>query len=192
MGKDRKIVQKTKVNVNCCDNKKESVRPSAFKAVNATSEQIVTPDNPVDRVLYPVEIFDLNNEYDPNTSTFIPKQDGVYLIIASFGFFPDVVTNYRVRITIFVNGDPVVTDNDFFGEILFGNVVSVSAILPLKAKDTVNVEAASSTSGVIAPDPIATHFEASRLHSPDHFFVSSTSNTSVSNSRTSPDSKFNF
>jgi hypothetical protein len=46
---------------------KKSAKPSAFSAVNNTDEQNVTADNLVVPVLYPDEIFDLNNEYDPIT-----------------------------------------------------------------------------------------------------------------------------
>lgn len=157
-----------------------SIPQSAFRAVNVTVEQSATADVPVIPVLYPNEIFDLNNEYDPVTSTFTPKQDGVYLIIASVNFFPDIETNYRVLILIRVNGVPVASDNDFFGEIPIGDITSVSAILPLKAGDTVNVAVSSSTDGTILSTEFAspTHFEAARFPSPNGLHFSSTSNTS--------------
>ncbi|MEI5927033.1 C1q-like domain-containing protein [Bacillus sp. TD10] len=157
---------------------------SAFRAVNTSVEQSVTVDVPVIPVLYPNKIFDLNNEYNPITSTFTPKQDGVYLIIASVNFFPDIVTNYRVLVLIRVNDVPVASDNDFFGEIPIGDVTSVSAILPLKAGDTVNVAAASSTDGTILSTAFAfpTHFEAARFPSPNGLHFLSTNNISTSTS----------
>ena len=169
----QKIIQNVKVNVHCdcCDNKKKSTRPSAFRAVNTTAEQSVTADTLVVPVLYPDKIFDLNNEYDPVTSTFTPKQDGVYSIIASVNFGPVVdgeivPTNYRVLTVIRVNGNPVVADNDFFGEIPIGSGISVSAILQLATGDEVNVAAVSSTNGVLFANPLGMHFEAARLPSP--------------------------
>lgn len=178
---------------------------SAFRAVNATTDQSVTADIPVIPVQYPDVVFDLNNEYDDGSDptsttpyTFIPKQDGVYLVIASVNFIPPVVddeivpTNYRVLITIRVNGNRIASDNDFFGEIPIGDVTSVSAILPLKAGDHVNVAVASSTDGTILHDPIGvgfpTHFEAARFPSPDNLIFSSYGNTS--SFKISPKSKF--
>jgi hypothetical protein len=57
-------------------------------------------------------------------------------------------------------------DNDFWGELLdgIGNVVSVSAILQLKAE--VDVEFESTLSGTIESTPSAIHFEAARFPSP--------------------------
>jgi len=161
----KKIVQILNLNTNCCNKEKNSVKPSAFRAVNNTTQQIVTADTLVVPVLYPTEIFDLNNEYEPVTSTYTPKQDGVYSIIASVNFFPDIFpSNYRVLIYIQINGNPVVADNDFFGEIKNGDVTSVSAILQLTAGDEVNVAVVSSTNGVFRPSPM--NFEAARLPSP--------------------------
>ena len=144
---------------------------AAFRAVNNTAEQNVTADTLVVPVLYPDELFDLNNEYDPVASTFTPKQDGVYSIIASVNFGPVVdgvivPTNYRVLIVIRINGNPVVADNDFFGEIPIGSGITVSAILQLTAGDEVNVAAISSTNGVFFANPLGMHFEAARLPSP--------------------------
>lgn len=150
----------------------KNARPSAFRAVNSTAEQNVTADTLVVPVQYPNEIFDLSNEYSPATSTFTPKQDGVYSIIASVNFGPVVngeivPTNYRVLIVIRVNGNPVVSDNAFFGEIPIGSVISVSAILQLAAGDAVNIAAISSATGVLFANPPGMHFEAARLPSPE-------------------------
>jgi hypothetical protein len=161
-------------------------KPSAFRAINITVTQDVTADVPVIPVQYPTEIFDLNDEYDPLTSTFTPKQDGVYLVIASVNFNPPTVdgviipTNYRVLTLIRVNGIPVVSDNDFFGEIPIGAVSSVSSILPLQAGDSVNVATSVSTDGTIIPNPFAppTRFEAARFPSPLDLMSLSISNTS--------------
>ncbi|WP_242215621.1 complement C1q domain-containing protein [Bacillus cereus group sp. BfR-BA-01383] len=144
----------------------EGFPQSAFRAVNVTAEQSISAVTPVFPVLYPDEIFDLNNEYDPGTSTFTLKQNGVYSIIASVAFFPnDVTANYRVVINIRVNGIPIVTDNGFFGAnpVETGDEASVSAILKLAARDEVSISVFSTTNGIILPEPRGTHFEAARL-----------------------------
>ena len=165
-GEIKKVFQFFNLNINCCDKEEKSVRPSAFRAVNNTAGQNVTANTQVVPVAYPNEIFDLNNEYDPVASTFTPKQDGVYSIIASVNFFPVETINYRVLINILINGNPVVADNDFFGESPFSDVTSVSAILQLTAGDKVNVSAVSSTNGFLIANPLAMHFEAARFPSP--------------------------
>ena len=170
-GVSEKIIQTINVNVNCCDNRKDSVRPSAFKAVNSTADQTVTANTPVVPVLYPNQIFDLNNEYDPATSTFTPKQDGIYLIIASVSFFPDdVETNYRLVLNIRLNNIPVVTDDEFFGAnpVPTGDQVSVSGILKLEKGDEVTISLFPTTDGIIIAEPASTRFEASKLTSVIH------------------------
>lgn len=164
--------------MNSCAHKRDSARPSAFMAANTTTEQNVTAETPVVPVIYPNEIFDLNNEYDPVASTFTPKQPGVYSIIASVVFSPRVCgefvqTNYRVLVTIQVNGTDVVADNDFWGILPttteINDATSVSAILKLNAGDKVNVTASSSMNGVFLPGTVAVYsmrFEAARFPSP--------------------------
>lgn len=147
-------------------------KPSAFRAVNMTTPQNVTANTPVFPVLYPNQVFDLNNEYNPVTSTFTPKQDGIYSIIASVSFFPNEITaNYRVVINIRVNEIPVVTDNAFFGAnpVPTGDQASVSAILKLEAGDDVSVSVFITTNGTIIaePEPRGNHFEAARLPKSD-------------------------
>ncbi|MED4650703.1 hypothetical protein ABES13_17680 [Bacillus pseudomycoides] len=147
------------------------VPQSAFRAINETIEQSVGPAD-LTQIEYPSEVFDLNNEYDPSTSTFIPKQDGVYSVIASIGFLPEDVISYSVRIFIVVNGNLRVADNDFLGEeLLIVNLVSVSAILNLSKGDRVQVIAQATTDGNTVPEPLENtvhfmHFEAARFPSP--------------------------
>jgi C1q domain len=162
---------------------------SAFRAVNDSFEQRITADTPLIPVQYPNEVFDLNNEYDPITSTFTPKQNGIYSIIASVNFGPDVIVNYRVLVMILVNGTPVVGDNDFFGEIPIGDATSVSAILQLAAGDEVNVATVSSTDGVLFVNPPAMHFQASifpfsGIPSPSMAAVNTASRSDVFNNGT--------
>ena len=163
----KKLVQTFNLNINCCNKEEKSVRPSVFRAVNNTGQQSVNADTLVAPVLFPDVIFDLNNEYEPVTSTFTPKQDGVYSIIASVSFAPSVRLDYRVLTSIQINGNPVVADNNFFVVIPFSDVTSVSAILQLTAGDEVNVAAVSSVNGFLGiANPLVMHFEAARFPSP--------------------------
>ena len=94
-----------------CVSSPEPPKPeiqSAFRAVrNATNPNITIPANTSIQVLYPNEQYDLRNEYNTLTSTFIPATKGVYSIIASVEFIvtppPTTPTDYRVLISILVN-----------------------------------------------------------------------------------------
>lgn len=148
--------------------KKGSRRESAFRALNLTMPQNV-PANTFVKAVFPTEQFDLANEYNPITSTFRPKKDGVYSIIATIGFSPnDQMLDYRTRIEIRVNGTTAIAiDNDFFGgNTPFVNAVSVSTIYNLEAGDRVEVFVQSSIAGTIVTSEDGSHFEAARFPSP--------------------------
>jgi hypothetical protein len=87
------------------------VRASAFRALS-TANQIVPANTPI-KVLFQDEQFDLENEYNPAASIFIPETNGVYSVITTIGFSPNNNNiNYRTRIEILVNGKPtIVIDN---------------------------------------------------------------------------------
>ncbi|MFC0476284.1 ABC transporter permease [Robertmurraya beringensis] len=147
---------------------KNLVRASAFRAVNVTTPQPVPANSPI-KVIFPTQQFDLAGEYNPNSSTFIPENDGVYLILASVGFAPaNPNLDYRARIEIRVNGNPAVAiDNDFFGGgTPFVNSVQVSTILNLKENDVVEVFAQSNIAGTIDTGEDGSRFEAARFPSP--------------------------
>ncbi|MCU5680340.1 ABC transporter permease [Bacillus wiedmannii] len=150
----------------CNDNEEKLVRASAFRARNTVNQTV--PANTFVKVLFQNEQFDLANEYNPVTSIFIPKTRGVYSIIGTIGFFPnDPSLNYRARVEIRVNGNAAIAiDNDFFGPIGFGNVVSVSTIIQLNEGDQVEVYAQSSIDGVLSTSEDGSHFEAARFPSP--------------------------
>ncbi|WP_144649573.1 C1q-like domain-containing protein [Bacillus cereus] len=150
----------------CNDNKEKLVRASAFRARNTVNQAV--PANTFVKVLFQNEQFDLANEYDAATSIFIPKTKGVYSIIGTIGFFPnDPSLNYRARVEIRVNGNAAIAiDNDFFGPISFGNVVSVSTIIQLNEGDQVEIYAQSSIDGFLSPLEDGAHFEAARFPSP--------------------------
>ncbi|MEH7348710.1 ABC transporter permease [Gottfriedia acidiceleris] len=151
------------------ENKENINIASAFRAVSNVTQTV--PENTFVKVNYNKKQFDLANEYNPFTSIFRPRNNGVYLISATISFFPNNNNvNYRARIEIRVNGRPAIAiDNDFFGPINFGNVVNVSTIQKLNAFDKVEVFAQSSIAGVIGANvdgDVSTHFEAARFPSP--------------------------
>ncbi|MGN4289687.1 C1q-like domain-containing protein [Bacillus cereus group sp. MYBK87-2] len=171
---DKKHEEKPWVNVkvNCCsdDKKDKVVRVSAFRAASVAAQN--APANTEIKVLFQNEQFDLANEYNPVTSTFIPAKKGVYSINTTVTFDPvDNNVNYRALVRIFVNGVPTdAADNDFFGASAFSNLVNVSTILQLQAGDRVEVFAQGNVNGMINANNIAianaTHFEAARFPSP--------------------------
>jgi hypothetical protein len=149
-------------------DKKGSMRESAFRALNLTMPQNVSANTFV-KAVFPTEQFDLANEYNPITSTFRPKKDGVYSIIATIGFSPnDQMLDYRTRIEIRVKGTTAIAiDNDFFGgNTPFVNAVSVSTIYNLEAGDRLEVFVQSSIAGTIVTSEDGSHFEAARFPSP--------------------------
>ncbi|MFA2830804.1 hypothetical protein AB1I80_10785 [Bacillus paranthracis] len=171
-----KTEEKPCVNVKvdcCCDEKKNNrVRESAFRAVNNTPQDIAA--RTIEKVLFQTEQFDLAGEYNPNTSTFTPATDGVYLLIATASFVIEPV-NRSAFIGIRVNGVMIAaSDNDFYGETFFNaNAVSVNTILRLNAGDQVDVVVTSSVAGSIGlnnmnpnSSNLSTHFEAARFPSP--------------------------
>lgn len=151
------------------ENKENINIASAFRAVNNANQTV--PENTFVKVNYQLKQFDLANEYNPFTSVFRPKNNGVYLISATISFIPnDNNVKYRARVEIRVNGRPAIAiDNDFFGPINFGNAVNVSTIQKLNALDKVEIFAQSSIAGVIGANvdgDVSTHFEAARFPSP--------------------------
>ncbi|KQL41165.1 ABC transporter permease [Bacillus sp. FJAT-25509] len=151
------------------ENKENINIASAFRAVSNVTQTV--PENTFVKVNYNKKQFDLANEYNPFTSIFRTRNNGVYLVSGTITFFPvNNNVDYRVRIEIRVNGKPAIAiDNDFFGPILFGNTVNVSTIAKLNAMDKVEVFAQSSIAGTIDTNvdgEVSTHFEAARFPSP--------------------------
>jgi ribosomal protein L6P/L9E len=135
------------------------------------------------KVNFPNQQFDLGNEYDPATSTFIPAMAGVYIIQATITFQPnfnDRDINFFARANIRLNGNfvkGVDTGYRLAGNLVGAqnppNIVTVSTILQLEAGDRVDVTAQSSRAVNITPqisveDNVeATYFTAARLPSPN-------------------------
>ncbi|MGA5660498.1 exosporium leader peptide-containing protein [Bacillus bombysepticus] len=137
---------------------------SAFRAFKSTDQSVTA--NTLSIVTFETTQFDLNGEYD-GVSTFIPQQDGVYLIITTIIFSPtDDTLNYVTEVFITVNSALIAGDDSFFGgNTGFLNAVTVSTIVQLNAGDMVQVQAGSTIDGVIA-SPLLTNFQAARFPSP--------------------------
>ncbi|WP_336992224.1 hypothetical protein [Bacillus toyonensis] len=154
------------LNVNCCDSKENKTIESAFRATKATDQ----PTETSIKILYENEQFDLANEYNPTTSTFIPANDGVYNLIASVSFQPnDPNASYKILVTFLINGSLLEGYDTEFSGTTAGfpnfNVVETVDILNLNAGDTVEVIAISSVPGqYLSGNP--TRFAASRVPSP--------------------------
>ncbi|GAB6709629.1 exosporium leader peptide-containing protein [Bacillus cereus] len=137
---------------------------SAFRAFKSTDQSVTA--NTLSIVTFETTQFDLNGEYD-GVSTFIPQQDGVYLIIATIIFSPtDDTLNYVTEVFITVNSTLIAGDDSFFGgNTGLLNAVTVSTIVQLNAGDMVQVQAGSTIDGAIA-SPLLTNFQAARFPSP--------------------------
>ncbi|PGM96024.1 exosporium leader peptide-containing protein [Bacillus cereus] len=136
---------------------------SAFRAIKTTDQSIIAGPSPI--ITFETTQYDLNGEYD-GSSTFIPKQDGVYLIISTLLFTPtDQPAANIIAAFITVNNIMIAADDSFIGTNTgFLNVVTVSTIIQLQAGDTVLIQAASNINGTIPTGVV--HFEAARFPSP--------------------------
>ncbi|MDA2452698.1 hypothetical protein PDN63_30620 [Bacillus cereus] len=137
---------------------------SAFRAFKSIDQSVTA--NTLSIVTFETTQFDLNGEYD-GVSTFIPQQDGVYLIITTIIFSPtDDTLNYVTEVFITVNSALIAGDDSFFGgNTGLLNAVTVSTIVQLNAGDMVQVQAGSTIDGAIA-SPLLTNFQAARFPSP--------------------------
>lgn len=137
---------------------------SAFRAVK-TVNQAITPG--ANLITFENEEFDLNAEYNPATSAFIPEQDGIYLIKATAFFSPTEPSDNVVA--IFISLDGGVSGVDFANELMRANVlfniVAVSTIVQLRAGDVVQIFGGGSVPGSLFAN--STLFSAARFPSPD-------------------------
>ncbi|WP_284242087.1 C1q-like domain-containing protein [Paenibacillus glycanilyticus] len=128
-------------------------RKSAFRAVSAIAQSVIA--GATVQVNYGIEQYDLGREYNPATSTFRPKQSGIYSFIASV-FFTSTNDPASFGLAITVNGVPVATETT--SSASGGVTLDVSTIVKLRSGDDVQVEFFTSLAGSIVPSS-ATHFE---------------------------------
>jgi hypothetical protein len=125
------------------------VCPSAFKAEDGLNpSQTINPNfNTV--VEYERVVVDLNNEYDPETSTFTPKQNGIYSIIGSVSLgITNPPQDSTIFISIRVNGDDIELDKETAVDTNL-NIITISRIMPLNAGDEVQIVIMSNQAGSI-------------------------------------------
>ncbi|MGD6873472.1 C1q-like domain-containing protein [Sutcliffiella horikoshii] len=141
----------------------------AFRAINTEPQEVPEADT-FYKVLFQDEQFDFGDIYNPNSSKFVPQQDGVYYVSSIVTFLATSNENpYRVRLEIRVNGTSVASDNDYWDEFAFSNAVQVSTVLFLEAGDLVEVFLNSMVPGRInlnstSQPSFSTRFEASKFY----------------------------
>ncbi|MBD2870002.1 complement C1q domain-containing protein [Paenibacillus arenilitoris] len=136
---------------------------SAFRAIASANQPVPgAGGNPFPQVLYGMEEFDVNGEYNPATSTFIPRRSGIYSIFASVSFVLNTSTLVQVAMAVRVNNSPVLTDSETF---TFGDdSIDAGGIVRLEAGDQVQVF--FTIGGTVAGNiqsGVGTRFEAARV-----------------------------
>lgn len=134
------------IHVDCGGGNRNRRNP-AFRAVKTLTQPLAADE--VAKITFEQEEFDIGNIYNAGSSTFVPRESGVYYVAASFTFGPDENVPYRTRADIVVNGVTVQVDNDYWNELGNLNVINVSAVLQLQAGDLVEIFGTSSTAGLI-------------------------------------------
>lgn len=142
-----------------CGVKKFRGRKSAFIAVSGSDETLNM--GPFTQVQYHVEEVDLNNEYNPATSTFRPKQAGIYSLAASISFTVITMIDVEMTLEIRVNGIARISDREHF--IQGDNLIDASGIAKLEARDSVQVFARAVGNNGIIESGVATQFSGVKL-----------------------------
>jgi hypothetical protein len=134
-------------------------RKSAFRTVSG-SEQLIL-NGVFAKVKYQVQELDLNNEYNSATSTFRPKQNGIYSLFASVSFETITLTPVTFDLQIRINGVPRISDQENFTPRT--GIISTAGIINLKARDRVEVFARSTGENGEIQSGLATRFEGARI-----------------------------
>ncbi|WP_214484946.1 ABC transporter permease [Bacillus sp. SM2101] len=142
---------------------------SAFRAENSADSQPYQSGNLLP-VIYPNEIFDLNNEYNTANSQFIPSQSGVYSIYAGVFFQASSNQNYQAFCTIRVNNALVYqNDRDVIiapGILIAAKLINAYTLVQINAGDIVNVTFSANQPGTVLANSAGTIFAAARFPSP--------------------------
>lgn len=137
-------------------------RRSAFRAISNTTQPIPAGDITFPQVQYGMQELDLGNEYNPATSTFIPKRSGVYSLFASVEFFPaSVGIRLTLVLEIRVNNVPKIRDVEEF--LTDRAAIDASGIVPLQAGDEVRVFAFVGGGSGSVQSGVGTRFEGARI-----------------------------
>lgn len=141
-------------------------RPSAFRAVKTFGQDVFAQ---FQQVTYETQEFDLQNEYDPSNSTFIPKKGGVYTITASAAFYPNAPFGKPLTATMLIriNGMDIARQDHYFLPTQAGpHAVEVSTIIQLSAGDAVQVWTVITGGAMTIFGNAGTNFGAARFPSP--------------------------
>ncbi|MDI6679742.1 ABC transporter permease [Bacillus wiedmannii] len=169
---DKYCDEKKQINVKvdcCCGNKTDlSVRASGFKAISNVDQRINA--NAIVDVLFQMEQFDYDNEYNPATSTFTAKTAGLYIFNPSIVFVPDnQVIPFSIVLALFVNNELITrgADTEYYESSppFVGFVVKDTVIVQLNAGDQVEIRIFSPQPGVLEAG-VNTSFSAGRFPSP--------------------------
>ncbi|MCM3618528.1 hypothetical protein M3936_13140 [Sutcliffiella horikoshii] len=150
-----------------CGGSGRNRRNPAFRALKTTIQPLAAEE--FAKITFEQEQFDIGNIYNAGSSTFVPRESGIYYVAASFTFGPDENVPYRTRADIVVNGVTVQVDNDYWNQLGNLNVINVSGVLQLQAGDLVEIFGTSSTAGVIFSEVespglgYSTNFEAFKV-----------------------------
>lgn len=137
----------------------KKVFKSAFRAIANKNQPVGTIASP--NVLFGIEKFDLGNEFNPVTSTFIPKHSGTYRFFSSVVFTKTTTETFDIFLLITVNG----IVSSITGQISVSSetvVVTASGALRLRSGDKVNVSLASNGVGIIKKG-VRTRFAGKRI-----------------------------
>ena len=134
---------------------------SAFRAIN--NVDIPLQANSANKVRFQTEQYDLANEYDLNTSTFVPRESGVYSLSSSVKFNPFNSSPYNLDIVFLITnkGETEGRDNEAFAAKRPG-IITASETFWLNAGDQVVVGVRSSIAGMIQADG-STSFSAVKV-----------------------------
>lgn len=135
------------------------IRKSAFRAVSGADQTIL--DGVFTKVRYQVEELDLNNEYNSATSTFRPKQNGIYSLFASVSFETITLTPVVMDLQIRINGVPRISDQENFTPRT--GLIDAAGIIQLHARDRVEVFARATGENGDIQSGLATRFEGARI-----------------------------
>jgi C1q domain. len=131
---------------------------SAFRATSNQFQTILSTQVP--QVIYSQEEFDYGKEYNPATSTFTPKQNGVYSFTASVLYAAEPVTTVAVTLAVLVNDSPQLS---VIQTLSSGRgVVLATGIVRLSKGDKVQVVIQANADGFISPST-GTRFEGFRV-----------------------------
>lgn len=134
-------------------------KKSAFRAVSGAEQNLL--DEVTSQVQYQVQELDLNNEYNPATSTFRPKQNGVYSLFASVSFAAPTLIPATIGLQIRVNGVSRISDQEDF--ISTRGIIDAGGIVQLEARDRVEVFATVIDKNVEIQSGVNTRFEGARI-----------------------------